>query len=50
MSEHTPDTSHIQRDLIMWDNSGTLHRALPCEGASKELPHQTMVPGKEPIS
>lgn len=50
MSEHTPDTSHVQRDLVMWDNTGMLHRALPYDGASKGLLHQTMLPGKEPIS
>ena len=36
-------------DLVMWDNTGTLHRALPYDGASGRLLHRTMLQGEEPI-
>jgi alpha-ketoglutarate-dependent taurine dioxygenase len=34
----------------MWDNTGTLHRALPYDGASGRLLHRTMLQGEEPIA
>jgi alpha-ketoglutarate-dependent taurine dioxygenase len=37
-------------DLVMWDNTGTLHRALPYDGASGRLLHRTMLQGEEPIA
>jgi alpha-ketoglutarate-dependent taurine dioxygenase len=37
-------------DLVMWDNTGTLHRALPYEADSGRLLHRTMLQGEEPIS
>jgi alpha-ketoglutarate-dependent taurine dioxygenase len=37
-------------DLVMWDNTGTLHRALPYEAHSGRLLHRTMLQGEEPIA
>jgi alpha-ketoglutarate-dependent taurine dioxygenase len=37
-------------DLVMWDNTGTLHRAIPYDAASGRLLHRTMLQGEEPIA
>lgn len=37
-------------DLVMWDNTSTLHRALPYEADSGRLLHRTMLQGEEPIA
>jgi alpha-ketoglutarate-dependent taurine dioxygenase len=37
-------------DIVMWDNTGTLHRALPYDADSGRLLHRTMLQGEEPIS
>jgi alpha-ketoglutarate-dependent taurine dioxygenase len=37
-------------DLVMWDNTGTLHRAIPYDEASGRLLHRTMLQGEEPIA
>jgi alpha-ketoglutarate-dependent taurine dioxygenase len=37
-------------DLVIWDNTGTLHRALPYEAGSGRLLHRTMLQGEEPIA
>jgi alpha-ketoglutarate-dependent taurine dioxygenase len=37
-------------DLVMWDNTGTLHRALPYDAKSGRLLHRTMLQGEEPIA
>jgi alpha-ketoglutarate-dependent taurine dioxygenase len=37
-------------DLVMWDNTGTLHRALPYDAHSGRLLHRTMLQGEEPIT
>jgi alpha-ketoglutarate-dependent taurine dioxygenase len=37
-------------DLVMWDNTGTLHRALPYAADSGRLLHRTMLRGEEPIA
>jgi alpha-ketoglutarate-dependent taurine dioxygenase len=34
-------------DLVIWDNTGTLHRALPYAPDSKRLMHRTTIAGKE---
>jgi alpha-ketoglutarate-dependent taurine dioxygenase len=34
-------------DMIMWDNTGTLHRALPYAAESGRLMHRTMLAGEE---
>jgi len=34
-------------DLVMWDNTGTLHRALPYAADSGRLMHRTMLAGEE---
>lgn len=36
-------------DLAVWDNTGTLHRALPYAPDSGRLMHRSMVAGEEPI-
>lgn len=36
-------------DMVMWDNTATLHRALPYELNSGRLMHRTMLKGEEPI-
>jgi alpha-ketoglutarate-dependent taurine dioxygenase len=43
---------HVWRegDLVMWDNTGMLHRALPFEPTSKRLMHRTTLAGDEPVA
>ena len=36
-------------DLIMWDNTGTMHRALPYAVDSGRLMHRTILAGEEPL-
>lgn len=36
-------------DMVMWDNTGTLHRALPYSVESGRLMHRTMLQGEEPF-
>ncbi|HEY6533430.1 MAG TPA: TauD/TfdA family dioxygenase [Acidimicrobiales bacterium] len=37
-------------DLVMWDNTGTLHRAIPYQADSGRLLHRTMLQGEEPVA
>jgi alpha-ketoglutarate-dependent taurine dioxygenase len=37
-------------DLVMWDNTSTLHRALPYPMNCGRLMHRTMLTGEEPIA
>lgn len=37
-------------DLVMWDNTGMLHRALPFEPSSVRLMHRTTLAGEEPVA
>ena len=37
-------------DLVIWDNTGMLHRALPFEPTSVRLMHRTTLVGVEPVS
>jgi alpha-ketoglutarate-dependent taurine dioxygenase len=37
-------------DMIMWDNTGTLHRALPYDPNCGRLMHRTMLAGEEPFA
>ncbi len=37
-------------DLVMWDNTGMLHRALPFEPTSVRLMHRTTLVGEEPVT
>jgi alpha-ketoglutarate-dependent taurine dioxygenase len=37
-------------DLVVWDNTGMLHRALPYEPTSPRLLHRTTLAGVEPIA
>ena len=37
-------------DLVMWDNTGMLHRALPFEPTSVRLMHRTTLVGEEPVA
>jgi alpha-ketoglutarate-dependent taurine dioxygenase len=36
-------------DLVMWDNTGMLHRALPFEPTSRRLLHRTTLVGEEAV-
>jgi alpha-ketoglutarate-dependent taurine dioxygenase len=36
-------------DMVMWDNTGTLHRALPYAADSGRLMHRTVLQGDEPF-
>jgi alpha-ketoglutarate-dependent taurine dioxygenase len=36
-------------DLVVWDNTGMLHRALPYEPTSRRLMHRTTLVGEEPV-
>jgi alpha-ketoglutarate-dependent taurine dioxygenase len=37
-------------DLVMWDNTGMLHRALPFEPTSRRLLHRTTLIGEEEVA
>jgi alpha-ketoglutarate-dependent taurine dioxygenase len=37
-------------DLVMWDNTGMLHRALPFQPSSVRLMHRTTLQGEEPVA
>ena len=37
-------------DLLMWDNTGTMHRALPYAVDSGRLMHRTVLAGEEPLN
>jgi alpha-ketoglutarate-dependent taurine dioxygenase len=37
-------------DLVIWDNTGMLHRALPFEPTSRRLMHRTTLVGEEGVS
>jgi alpha-ketoglutarate-dependent taurine dioxygenase len=37
-------------DLVMWDNTGMLHRALPFQPTSVRLMHRTTLVGEEPVA
>ena len=37
-------------DLVMWDNTGMLHRALPFDPTSIRLMHRTTLRGEEPVA
>jgi alpha-ketoglutarate-dependent taurine dioxygenase len=36
-------------DTVMWDNTGTLHRAMPYDPATRREMHRTTIVGDEPI-
>ena len=36
-------------DLVIWDNTGMLHRALPFESTSRRLMHRTTLAGEEAV-
>jgi alpha-ketoglutarate-dependent taurine dioxygenase len=36
-------------DLVIWDNTGTMHRALPYPAESGRLMHRTILAGEEPL-
>lgn len=36
-------------DLIIWDNTGTMHRAMPYAADSGRLMHRTILAGEEPL-
>ena len=37
-------------DMVMWDNTGTLHRAMPYDPDCGRLMHRTMLAGEEPFA
>lgn len=37
-------------DMVIWDNSGTMHRALPYALSSGRMMHRTQIAGDEPIA
>lgn len=37
-------------DLVIWDNTGMLHRALPFQPTSVRLLHRTTISGEEPVA
>jgi alpha-ketoglutarate-dependent taurine dioxygenase len=37
-------------DLVIWDNTGVLHRALPYGAASRRLMHRTTLVGEEAVA
>lgn len=36
--------------MVMWDNTGTLHRAMPYDAASVRELHRTKLDGEESIA
>ena len=36
-------------DLVIWDNTGMLHRAMPYEPTSRRLMHRTTLVGEEAV-
>ena len=44
--QHSWDTG----DLVLWDNRGTMHRALPYAPDSGRLMHRTTIVGDEPFA
>ena len=40
----------LKGDLVMWDNTGMLHRALPFEPTSVRPMHRTTLVGEEPVT
>lgn len=40
----------LKGDLVMWDNTGMLHRALPFEPTSVRLLHRATLAGEEPVA
>jgi alpha-ketoglutarate-dependent taurine dioxygenase len=36
-------------DLVMWDNTGTMHKATPYDPASGRMLHRTKLEGEEPF-
>ncbi len=49
-SQFTLRHSWRKGDLVMWDNTGMLHRALPFEPTSIRLMHRTTLRGEEPVT
>jgi alpha-ketoglutarate-dependent taurine dioxygenase len=37
-------------DTVIWDNTGTLHRAIPYSADSGRLLHRTILQGEEPFA
>lgn len=37
-------------DLVMWDNTGSLHRVIPYEVNSRRMLHRTKLEGEEPVA
>jgi len=37
-------------DLVIWDNTGTMHRAMPYPLESGRLMHRTKLHGEEPLA
>ena len=37
-------------DLVVWDNTGLLHRAIPYEASSHRLLHRTTLRGEEAVA
>jgi len=37
-------------DLVIWDNTGTMHRVIPYSAASGRLMHRTTLVGEEPLA
>jgi alpha-ketoglutarate-dependent taurine dioxygenase len=37
-------------DMVIWDNTGTMHRALPYAHDSGRLMHRTKLEGEEPFA
>ncbi len=42
--------SWSQGDLVIWDNTGTMHRATPYDPQSGRLLHRTKLEGEEPFA
>jgi alpha-ketoglutarate-dependent taurine dioxygenase len=55
LSAHATRRENVYRhewevgDLVMWDNCGVMHRAIPYDASSGRLMHRTVVHGVEMI-
>ena len=47
--EHAGHTWEVD-DVVIWDNTGMLHRALPFESTSQRLLHRTTLVGEEAVA
>jgi alpha-ketoglutarate-dependent taurine dioxygenase len=54
--EHSTQAQYVYQhewhvgDLVIWDNTGTMHRVIPYSAASGRIMHRTTLVGEEPLA